>query len=239
MPYRTCDHLKEDGVFCQSPALKNQTHCHFHLNARARRLQMAQARRRGEACRIQLPLIEDMHAVQVSLQQVLDALSEDRIDHKRAGLMLYALQQAATNLNSTPDWKGARPAAAFDQPLLAVEAPPIHEQFGLPQNVDLELSPETALEQAEAGLPACTQKKRLDRIPQGIRNLRKRVVDPDSEEAVRRELKDMIKVLDQEEQEATWLTEDGPQKSEEDEEDFIVAERKQDEDYRVPQVCGL
>jgi hypothetical protein len=25
MPYRTCDHLKEDGVFCQSPALRGAT----------------------------------------------------------------------------------------------------------------------------------------------------------------------------------------------------------------------
>ena len=63
--------------------LQGQNYCYFHFNARARR--------RGEACRIQLPVVEDMHAVQVSLPQVLDALADDRIDHKRAGLMLYAL----------------------------------------------------------------------------------------------------------------------------------------------------
>src|SRR5215469_1903671 len=109
MSYRTCDHLKEDGVYCQSPALTGQNYCYFDFNARARRLQAARARRRGEACRIQLPVVEDMHAVQVSLPQVLDALADDRIDHKRAGLMLYALQQAATALNCTPEWKGSRP----------------------------------------------------------------------------------------------------------------------------------
>jgi hypothetical protein len=35
MSYRTCDHLKEDGVLCGSPALHNHNFCYFHLNARA------------------------------------------------------------------------------------------------------------------------------------------------------------------------------------------------------------
>jgi hypothetical protein len=35
MSYPNCDHLKEDGVFCSSPALHNQRYCCFHLNARA------------------------------------------------------------------------------------------------------------------------------------------------------------------------------------------------------------
>ncbi len=108
MSYATCDHLKEDGVYCDYPALRGQNFCYFHLNVRARRMQAAQARRRGETCRIHLPVLEDMHAVQNSLMQVLDALADDRIDHKRAGLMLYALQQASTNLIGTPGWKGKR-----------------------------------------------------------------------------------------------------------------------------------
>ena len=74
MSYPTCDHLKEDGVYCDSPALRGQSFCYFHLSARARRMQMAQARRRGESCRIQLPVLEDMHAVQSSLMQVLASI---------------------------------------------------------------------------------------------------------------------------------------------------------------------
>src|SRR5271167_1358114 len=101
MSYPTCDHLKEDGVYCSSPALHNQRYCYFHLNARARRVQAARARLRGQSCRLQLPVLDDLHAVQASLMQVLDALADDRVDNKRAGLMLYALQQASTNLNST------------------------------------------------------------------------------------------------------------------------------------------
>ena len=125
MSYATCDHLKEDGVYCDSPALRGQNFCYFHLNVRARRMQAAQARRRGETCRIHLPVLEDMHAVQASLMQVLDALADDRIDHKRAGLMLYGLQLASTSLIGTPGWKGKREQVACAEPLRAIEAPDV------------------------------------------------------------------------------------------------------------------
>ncbi len=172
MSYRTCDHLKEDGVFCDSPALHGQTFCYFHLNVRARRLQAARARRRGESCRIQLPVLENMHAVQASLMQVLDALADDRMDHKRAGLMLYALQQAATNLNSTPGWKGERQQVEPGQPNRALEAPDVAEQYDLPRGVDLTLPPEAALAAAEQPAGASQQvkppkeRRRLERMPE-------------------------------------------------------------------------
>lgn len=73
MSFPTCDHLKENGVYCSSVALHNQRYCYFHLNARARRVQAARARLRGQSCRLQLPILDDMHAVRASLMQVLDA----------------------------------------------------------------------------------------------------------------------------------------------------------------------
>jgi hypothetical protein len=173
MSYPTCNHLKEDGVYCDSPALRGQRFCYFHLSARARRVQAAQARRRGESCRIQVPVLDDMHAVQVSLMQVLDALADDRIDHKRAALMLYALQQASTNLNSTPNWKGSRPRAEYDHPLRAVEAPTLEAQYELPNDIDLDAPPDVAVAQAElqANLPPAQPASKpapepLERVPQ-------------------------------------------------------------------------
>jgi hypothetical protein len=56
MSFRTCDHLKEDGVYCDSAALRGQNFCYFHLNVRGRRLKMTRALARGEACRLQLPV---------------------------------------------------------------------------------------------------------------------------------------------------------------------------------------
>ena len=41
MEFRTCDHLKEDGVYCNSPALRGRDYCYFHLNLRGRRLNLS------------------------------------------------------------------------------------------------------------------------------------------------------------------------------------------------------
>jgi hypothetical protein len=169
MSYPTCNHLKEDGVYCASPALHNQNFCYFHLNIRARRLQMARTRMRGESCRLQLPVLEDMHAVQIALTQVLDALADDRIDPKRAGLMLYALQQSATNLNSTPGWKGTREQVEYNQPMRALETSDVATQFDLPKGVDLDLPAEAALQAAEQQGDSPQKPKehvRLARMPQ-------------------------------------------------------------------------
>src|ERR1022692_884744 len=57
MSFRTCDHLKEDGVYCDSAALSGKNFCYFHLNVRGRCLKMARALARSDACRIQLPVI--------------------------------------------------------------------------------------------------------------------------------------------------------------------------------------
>ncbi len=145
MPVRTCDHLKEDGVYCGSPALNGRNFCYFHLNLRGRRLKSARARRRGDNPPLNLPFPEDMHAVQLSLAEIMWALAEDRIDTKRAGLLLYMLQQASTNLNNTPRWEGQREAVPSGRPLRALNDPNFEKRFGLPNNLDLDADPEGAL----------------------------------------------------------------------------------------------
>jgi hypothetical protein len=150
MPYRTCDHLKEDGVYCSSPALRDQRYCNFHLNARARRVQAAHARLHGQARpRFQMPVLDNMHAVQAGIQQVVDAIADDRID-SRAGLLLYALQQAAANLKTTPGWKGQRPEIKADEALRALEVNTLQHQFNLPFDVDLDAPPDNAAAEIDA-----------------------------------------------------------------------------------------
>ena len=151
MPYRTCDHLKEDGVYCSSPALRDQRYCNFHLNARARRVQAAHARLHGQARpHFQMPVLDNMHAVQAGIQQVVDAIADDRIDNRRAGLLLYALQQAAANLKTTPGWKGQRPEITADEPLRALEVNTLQHQFNLPFDVDLDAPPDFAAAEIDA-----------------------------------------------------------------------------------------
>ncbi len=165
MSYPTCDHLMADGVFCSSPALRNQHFCYYHLDLRARRVQMAQARRKGESCRLRLPVLDNMHAVQVGLQQVGDALADDRIDFRRANALLYLLQQVAANLNNTRKWEGRRPQVEFAEPLRALEAHDVAQEYELPANVDLALSPDAALDAAQQPHDITQQPKERRSLP--------------------------------------------------------------------------
>jgi hypothetical protein len=42
-----------------------------------------------------MPLVEDADSLMVSLQEVLHAIAENRIDRARAGLLLYGIQTSA------------------------------------------------------------------------------------------------------------------------------------------------
>ena len=78
--------------------MTDRDYCHFHLTIRGRRLKMARARARGERCCVELPPLEDLYAVQVGIQQVLDALLSGQLDRHLGGVVLYGLQQAASNV---------------------------------------------------------------------------------------------------------------------------------------------
>ena len=47
-----------------------------------------------------LPLLEDANSVQTALMKVIQMLGSGGLDHKTAGLMLYALQTASNNLRN-------------------------------------------------------------------------------------------------------------------------------------------
>lgn len=96
--FPTCRHIKEDGRFCGSAALKDRDRCYFHLRAQGQRLRAAQQASRGAPAVIDLPLLEDAYAIQTGLQRVLEAVAADRLEFKRAKLLLYGLQLAGTNL---------------------------------------------------------------------------------------------------------------------------------------------
>lgn len=93
--YALCEHLKANGIYCGSPALRGLRHCYFHHEH-----YQALARNRGKAKRAAcaLPPLEDANSVQVALMEVSRALLEDRIELKRAALLLYSLQIASANL---------------------------------------------------------------------------------------------------------------------------------------------
>jgi hypothetical protein len=144
MPYKYCQHVRENGTFCASGAVKGRAYCYFHLRTRARHLAMAQAQSQQKAWRPELPPLEDMHAVQVALMQVLDALTAEAIDPHRAGLILYGLQQAATNLHHYHDW--LQPSR-FEPHVregdgIVDRYPGLEAEFGLPERIDLDACPQ-------------------------------------------------------------------------------------------------
>jgi hypothetical protein len=87
-----------NGTQCGSPALRWRRLCFFHDRIKRERAKIAAdmtAQRRFD-----LPLLEDANSVQVSLMKVIQMLGSGRMDHRTAGLMLYALQTASINLRN-------------------------------------------------------------------------------------------------------------------------------------------
>src|SRR5664279_5407726 len=173
MELRTCDHLKEDGIYCQSPALRGRDYCYFHLNLRGRRLNMARARALAADQPLDLPFPEDMHSVQVTLFEVVNALVNKRIDTKTAGIVLYAMQQASINLNIKHASQSMCSAVKPDEPLLALEFRDFEEQYHLPKGIDLEANPDVALQES-GSLPETTGIETAPAVPDSGQNNRQK-----------------------------------------------------------------
>jgi hypothetical protein len=108
---RTCKHLKANGEFCGSPALRGREYCYFHLTVLGRRLRMQKHIMKGENHYLQLPTLEDGDSIQMALMQVMEALLRDQIDNKLAGLLLYGLQIASSNLHQGANFAQGESAA--------------------------------------------------------------------------------------------------------------------------------
>ncbi len=120
---RQCEHVKTNGEFCGSPALRGRNYCYFHLSYHGSRLRAEREHTRALAnggdtavVPLELPPLEDAASIQMALMQVIDAILHNRIDSKRAGLVLYALQTASSNL-ARADFEqqhGATVAGGYD-----------------------------------------------------------------------------------------------------------------------------
>ena len=148
---RQCEHIKANGEFCGSPALRGRNHCYFHLTHLGRRIraERAHARLRMQAndtgaVPLELPPFEDANSIQVALMQVVEAILQNRIDSKRAGLVLYALQTASSNLANGADFeeaRGATVAGRYDN---------FEEDFELADTAPELKKDESAVEEEEA-----------------------------------------------------------------------------------------
>ena len=121
---RQCDHVMTNGEFCRAVALRGRKYCFFHLIHIGRRLRAERVHELAMAIQcdssamaMELPLLEDANAIQLALSQVIDDVMHSRLDNKRAGLVLYALQTASANLANGVDFsqkEGAVAARSYD-----------------------------------------------------------------------------------------------------------------------------
>jgi hypothetical protein len=98
--YHECRHIFTSGRKCQSPALTDQTFCYFHSNTRKKTAPAHQPydpyTHPNETVLALTPL-EDADAIQLALSDVVLALAANRIDPRRARILIYGLQVASLN----------------------------------------------------------------------------------------------------------------------------------------------
>ncbi len=165
MSFETCSHVKEDGVYCDSPALRGRKYCYYHLMQRGRRLRLALAQGRNEPAQLILPPLENLGSMSVALSEIVQALAAGQLDHRSAGLMLYAIQQAATvslrvaqmqaaaAKDGVPQVRarllGANLGSQPDNSTRLQEYPEFERKFGIEPGVDLDAETDHAMRAAE------------------------------------------------------------------------------------------
>jgi hypothetical protein len=85
-----CEKVREDGTVCGSPQMRGYRYCYAH----ERMLQT-------QSQKLKLPAQEDGNGIQMAIMRVQKALIDDEISEKKAGLLLYSLQMASSNLKHT------------------------------------------------------------------------------------------------------------------------------------------
>jgi hypothetical protein len=131
-----CQHVKMNGTQCGSPALRRRRYCYFHNRMLDGYKKYVQVRDVKPRPLFSMCLLEDANAVQVTLMQVLQLIGCGQMDNKTAGLMLYGLQTASSNLRNV-NLEPERPTdVVIDRQ--AVKATSIHGPQWYEEDFDVE-----------------------------------------------------------------------------------------------------
>lgn len=96
--FKECRFVKPNGLKCGSPALRGSPFCYFHARTR-----VYVPRRTGTGEKVfEVPPLVTTAGIHQALDAIFQALACGNIDSKRAGSLLYALQIAQKNLETTP-----------------------------------------------------------------------------------------------------------------------------------------
>lgn len=117
-----CQHIKTNGTRCGSPAQRNERFCYFHQQCRPIAIDFHGGYRDYSRSEVLLPAFEDAHSIQLTLRQVTELILRNKIDDKAAGLVLYALQIASSNLKRM-ELEKPRPTDVVVDPETVAETP--------------------------------------------------------------------------------------------------------------------
>lgn len=98
-----CSHIKTNGYKCQSPAIRGSDFCYFH--PRAQTMDKVKSSVRDS---IKLPLLVDSASIQAAITQVTAASLSARLNARRTGLLLYAIQIASQNITRSTSCKDSK-----------------------------------------------------------------------------------------------------------------------------------
>jgi hypothetical protein len=101
---KICAQRKADGDPCQSPALRGERFCHYHEVMGKPKVNIDNSPS-GHAY---LPVFEDAVSIQSAISDVCEMMLHRRIETKEAGVLLYAMQVASTNMAHMNGEKGQR-----------------------------------------------------------------------------------------------------------------------------------
>jgi hypothetical protein len=155
--YETCRHVKEDGAYCGSPALRERKYCYYHLMQRGSRLRRARALRDDVPYRLEIHSLDNLYAVRAALTDIAQALAAGQLDPRSAGKLLYAIQQVTSTNRRIEQMEAAQLESrknAPDQPHAAdnsrvQEYPDFEAKFGLPPGADLDVVIDAVLQKAD------------------------------------------------------------------------------------------
>ena len=116
MSTRYCRHIRVSGDRCGSPALNSGVFCYYHVQLESRHrapqpqpletilhpMTLQDGNQRdpipaAESVQLDFPPLEDRNSIQLALSMLITALAQDRLDPRRAAMILYGLQIASAN----------------------------------------------------------------------------------------------------------------------------------------------
>ena len=166
MSQNYCHHVNAAGVFCRGIPVKKRDYCYWHLHQSGRRMKAARARAQAERVALQLPVLDDLHAVQVGLMQLGEAIAHGEIDDRRGRLLLAVLRLAASNLKAQRIWEQEMETQDDDRAQYVVEDSGFEEQYGLREGFDLSVDPEVVFPlNPKDGLNGAPEMRGNDNLP--------------------------------------------------------------------------